>query len=73
VYQGGLTLAAASAAGVFTGPEGDVLVAAMTAVGGVMILGIGLRLLELREVRIANLLPALLLAPAAFALVRAVG
>jgi uncharacterized membrane protein YqgA involved in biofilm formation len=73
VYQGGLTLAAASVAGVFTGPDGDVLVAAMTAVGGVMILGIGLRLLELREVRVANLLPALVLAPVAFALLRVIG
>jgi uncharacterized membrane protein YqgA involved in biofilm formation len=73
IYQGGLTLAAASVAGAFTGPEGDVLVAAMTAVGGVMIVGIGLRLLEVREVRVANLLPALLLAPAAFGLVRAFG
>src|ERR687891_659537 len=70
VYQGGLTMAAASVAGVFTGPDGDVLVAAMTAVGGVMILAIGLRLLELREVRVANLLPSLVLAPVAFALVR---
>ncbi len=73
VYQGALTLAAASVAGVFTGPEGDVLVAAMTAVGGVMILAIGLRLLELREVRVANLLPSLVLAPVAFALVRVLG
>jgi uncharacterized membrane protein YqgA involved in biofilm formation len=73
VYQGGLTLAAASVAGVFSGPDGDVLVAAITAVGGVMILGIGLRLLEVREVRVANLLPALVLGPVAFALVRAWG
>jgi uncharacterized membrane protein YqgA involved in biofilm formation len=73
VYQGALTLAAASVAGVFTGPKGDVLVAAMTAVGGVMILAIGLRLLELREIRVANLLPALVLAPVAFALVRVLG
>jgi uncharacterized membrane protein YqgA involved in biofilm formation len=41
----------------------------MTAAGGVMIMGIGLRLLELREVRVANLLPALVLAPVAVALV----
>lgn len=70
IYQGGLTLAAAAVAGLFTGEGGEVVVAAMTAAGGVMILGIGLRLLELREVRVANLLPALLLAPTAFVLVR---
>jgi len=73
VYQGGLTLAAAAVAGALTGPGGDVLVAAVTAVGGVMIIGIGLRLLDLRQVRVANLLPALVLSPAAFAVVLAFG
>ena len=65
VYQGGISLTAASAAGVFT----DVVVAAMTAGGGVIIIGIGLRLLELRDIRVGNLLPGLVLAPVAFALV----
>jgi uncharacterized membrane protein YqgA involved in biofilm formation len=35
----------------------------MTATGGVLILGLGLVLLELKEVRVANILPALLIAP----------
>jgi uncharacterized membrane protein YqgA involved in biofilm formation len=35
----------------------------MTATGGVLILGLGLVLLELKEVRVANMLPALLIAP----------
>ena len=65
VYQGGISLTAASAAGVFTG----VVVAAMTAAGGVIIIGIGLRLLELRDIRVGNLLPGVVLAPVAFALV----
>ena len=39
------------------------MVLAMTATGGVLILGLGLTLLELKEVRVANMLPALLIAP----------
>jgi uncharacterized membrane protein YqgA involved in biofilm formation len=34
-----------------------------------MVLAIGLRLLRIREVRVANLLPALVLAPAAVAVI----
>ncbi|HXF36404.1 MAG TPA: DUF554 domain-containing protein [Actinomycetota bacterium] len=69
LYQGGLSLGAASLAGAFT----EVTVAAITAVGGVLILGIALRLLELRDIRVGNLLPALAVAPLAFAAIRAVG
>lgn len=69
VYQGALSLAAAAAASIFT----DVVIEAMTAAGGVIIVGIGLRLLEIVEVRVGNLIPALLLAPAAFAAVERVG
>lgn len=65
LYQGALTLSASWAAGVFSEP----MVAALTAAGGILIIGIGLRLLELREVRVANLLPALVLAPASIAVV----
>ena len=35
----------------------------MIATGGVMILGIGLLLLEIKRVRVANFLPALAIAP----------
>jgi len=38
-------------------------IAAMTAVGGVLLIGIDLRLLKIREIAVANLLPALALAP----------
>jgi len=36
---------------------------AVTAAGGLVLLGVSLRLLELKQVRVANFLPALLLAP----------
>jgi len=68
VYQGALSLSASALAGAFS----DAMIAAMSAVGGVLILGIALRLLELREVRVANLLPALVLAPAAVAVLEAI-
>jgi uncharacterized protein len=48
------------------------VVAAMTAVGGLLVIAIGLRLLGLAHVRVANLLPAVLLAPLATGLVVAI-
>ena len=67
IYQGGLSLAASAVADVFSSAE----IAALTAAGGVLILGIALRLLDLRQVRVGNLLPALVLAPAAVAVFQA--
>lgn len=67
VYQGGLSLSASAVAGAFS----DAMIAAMSAVGGVLILGISLRLLDLRQVRVANLLPAVVLAPAVVAVLEA--
>jgi len=59
VYQGLLTLGAGWLKAVLT----DATVTEMTATGGLLILGIGLRLLEIKQIRVANLLPALVLAP----------
>jgi uncharacterized protein len=64
VYQGTLTLAAGAADRVLT----TRMVIEMTAAGGVMVMGIGVRLLELKQIRVASLLPALLLAPIGVAL-----
>jgi len=68
VYQGSITLAASGLSDAFT-PE---VVAGLTAAGGILILGISLRLLELKQVRVGNLLPALLFAPIAVAIVQAI-
>ncbi|MFP4149488.1 MAG: DUF554 domain-containing protein [Nitriliruptoraceae bacterium] len=57
--QGSVTLAAGALQSVMTEP----MLAALTATGGFLVMAIGIRLLELRRVRVANLLPALLLAP----------
>ena len=54
---------------------GDVLPAAhldaLTATGGLLLLGVGLRLLRIRQVPVGNLLPALVVAPLLVALVAA--
>ncbi len=59
VFQGGLTAVGAVAGEVLS----DAQVAALTATGGVLLLGVGLRLLRVRSLPVADLLPALLLAP----------
>jgi hypothetical protein len=69
VYQGALTLLAGLAQQVLN----EVMIAEMTATGGVMILAIGLLLLDLKRIRVANLLPALLIAPVVVAALQAWG
>jgi uncharacterized membrane protein YqgA involved in biofilm formation len=59
VVQGGLTLSAGAIEPLMT----DVMVIAMTATGGIMLMGLGFRLLDIKQIRVANLLPALILAP----------
>jgi uncharacterized protein len=49
------------------------MIAEMTATGGVLILAIGLLLLDLKRIRVANLLPALLVAPLIVAALQALG
>jgi uncharacterized protein len=63
LYQGAITVAASAVGPYVTDP----MLAAITSVGGFLVIAIGLRLLEVRAVRVANLLPALLLAPLAVA------
>lgn len=59
VYQGVLTLLAGGAERVMT----DAMITEMTATGGVLILAIGMRMIDLRRIRVGNLLPALVFAP----------
>lgn len=59
VVQGGLTLFA----GVLEDALSVRMIDEMTATGGVMLLGIGVRLLGIKEVRVASMLPALIVAP----------
>ena len=64
VYQGGISVAAMLLGGALgTVTRETPWVIEMTATGGVLIMGIGLILLDLRRVRVANLLPAIFIAP----------
>jgi uncharacterized protein len=63
LYQGGLSLLAAMFAQSLPNPAQDPQVLLLSGVGGVMILGIALNLLEIAKVRVASLLPALAIAP----------
>lgn len=51
----------------------DAHIAALTAVGGLLLVGLSLRLLRVRDVPVANLLPALVVAPCLVTLVAAFG
>jgi uncharacterized membrane protein YqgA involved in biofilm formation len=64
VFQGALTVLAAVVDRVLT----DRMVLEMTATGGVMVIGIGVRVLDLRPIRVASFLPALVIAPVAVGL-----
>jgi uncharacterized membrane protein YqgA involved in biofilm formation len=60
VVQGGISLGAGLFDNVLTGEALD----AMTSAGGVLIIGISLKLLDLKDVKVGNFLPALVIAPA---------
>jgi len=64
VIQGAITLGAGAFDSVLEGETLDVL----TSAGGVLIIGISLKLLGLTDVRVGNFLPALVLAPAIYGL-----
>ena len=68
VVQGGLTLVGVTLGEVATAAH----VAALTAVGGLLLAGIGLRLLQIRQIPVGDLLPALVFAPVLVSLVAAV-
>lgn len=65
IYQGGITLGASFFSDVLKGEA----LAALTSAGGVTIIGIALKLLAIRDVKVANYLPALIIAPALVGLV----
>lgn len=58
LYEGAITLGASALSAFFT----DAMLAEMNGVGGVLVLAIGLNMLEMANIRIANLLPALFVA-----------
>jgi uncharacterized membrane protein YqgA involved in biofilm formation len=67
-YQGSLSLGASLFAQFLPNPETHPQVLLLTGVGGLMIVGIGLNLLEIAHIRVASFLPALLVTPLLYAL-----
>ncbi len=67
LVQGSISLGAGAFDDVL---EGEAL-AALTSTGGMLIIGISLRLLEVRDVKVGNFLPALVIAPVLVGVVRA--
>ncbi len=67
VLQGGLTIVGA-VLGSFL-PDAEL--AALTVTGGVLLVGMALRLLDVKQIKVADLLPALVVAPALTTLVAA--
>jgi uncharacterized membrane protein YqgA involved in biofilm formation len=63
LYQGTLSLLAGILANSLPDPANAPSVLIVTGVGGLMLLGLGLNLLELAKVRVASFLPALAIAP----------
>jgi len=58
IFQGGLTLLASALKDVFSDP----VIAEMTAVGGLLLIGLGINILEIKKLKILNMLPALVIA-----------
>lgn len=57
IFQGGITLLAMSASQFFT-PE---IITGLTSTGGILLIGMGINILEIKKLRIMNMIPALLL------------
>jgi len=69
LYQGGVSLLASFAQVAMTEP----MITEMTATGGVIIMGIGLVLLDIKRVRVASYLPGIFIAPLIVAILTALG
>jgi uncharacterized membrane protein YqgA involved in biofilm formation len=57
IYQGGLTLFAGSLTGVLTDP----IISELTAVGGLLLIGLGINILEIKKIKILNMIPSLII------------
>ncbi len=57
IYQGGLTLFAASLQNFFT----EIIINELTAVGGLLLIGLGINILEIKKLKILNMIPSLII------------
>ncbi len=59
VVQGGITLSASLVESMMT----ETMIAELSATGGVILLGLGITMLEMKKIKVANFLPALIFVP----------
>ena len=57
IYQGGLTLLTSVLGNYFN----EIFINNLTSVGGILLIGLGIRILEIKKIRVLNMLPALLI------------
>jgi len=57
LFQGALTLLAMYAGSFFT----PIIIQGLTSVGGILLIGLGINILEIKKLRIMNMLPALVI------------
>ena len=57
LYQGGLTLFASQMQSFFS----DVIITELSAVGGILLLGLGISMLHIKKIKILNMLPSLII------------
>jgi len=69
LYQGGL----AAGASLFAGLLSDAQLREMSAVGGLLLVGVGLKLLRVRDVQVADYVPAIVVAPLLVAAATSIG
>ncbi|TDF97279.1 DUF554 domain-containing protein [Paenibacillus piri] len=69
LYQGAIALSASGITGLIEPSLLSEIISQLTAVGGILIIGLGINLLELRKINVANLLPSLPAAAVAVPLV----
>lgn len=58
IYQGVITLCAVAMTSVMS----EAMIAEMTAVGGIMLVGLGINILDIKEIKVTNMLPSLIFA-----------
>ena len=56
VFQGGITLLAMGASDFFT-PD---IIQGLTSVGGILLIGLGINILDIKKIKVMNMLPSLL-------------
>jgi hypothetical protein len=59
MFQSAITLLAAYSRAFFT----ETLIKELSAVGGILLLGLGIKILEIKDINVANLLPSLIIVP----------